>query len=86
MSLAYLSVLARQCAAQDRGEVTRNVDIIGLMARECSHMADRFLLARRHNEALRWAWRGLSTRPSVGGAWRLTQGIGQWLIHRNDNQ
>jgi glycosyltransferase involved in cell wall biosynthesis len=79
MSLAYLGVLARQRTAQSRGEVSPALDFTGLMAREYTHMADRALLARRPGEATNWAWRGLKTRPSLGGAWRLAQGAGQWL-------
>lgn len=79
MSLAYLEVLARQRAAQARGEVPPGLDFTGLVARECAHMADRALLARRSGEALAWAWRGLRARPDPGGAWRLVQGVAQWF-------
>lgn len=84
MSLAYLAVLARQQEAQTRGEVPQRLDFSGLIALEYAHMADRALLGQRPWEAIGWAWRGLRTRPSLGGAWRVAQGTAKWLRHRAD--
>jgi hypothetical protein len=71
MGLAYLEVLRRQKSLYGSELGRQKIDLDRLVARQYRQLAERALIDRRPNDAMRWSWHSFTTRPALRTLWTL---------------